>query len=164
MKIKFKGNEISTCGTLPDVGSVAPDFTLTNADLNDVTLADFAGKKKVLNIVPSLDTDVCAMSAVKFNQQISDMDNAVLLNISADLMFASKRFCDAQKLENLVPLSTFRSSFGKDYGVEISDSPLRGLMSRAIVVLDEEDKVLYTEQVSEITQEPDYESAMAALK
>ena len=137
---------------------------LTAADLSDKGLADFRGKAKILNIVPSLDTPVCAVSARKFNEEISRRQSVVLLNISADLPFAQKRFCESNGLNNIVTLSTFRSAaFGTAYGVLIMSGPLAGLMSRAVVVLDGQDKVLYVEQVPDIAQEPDYGAALDAL-
>jgi thiol peroxidase len=164
-KVTFKGSPMETVGTLPAVGSKGPDFSLAGADLADVTLKAFAGKRKVLNIVPSLDTGVCAKSARRFNADVAALKDVVLLTISADLPFASKRFCDAEGLTRVVTLSTFRSpAFGKAYGVQIAAGPLAGLMSRAVVVLDAQDKVVYTEQVKEITDEPNYDSALAALK
>lgn len=162
--ITLKGNPIHTCGALPAKGSKAPDFSLPGGDLTDKTLADFAGKKKVLNIVPSLDTGICAMSAVRFNKEVEKLTGTVILNISADLPFAAKRFCDGEKLGHIVTLSTFRDTrFGRDYGVEITDGPLKGLLSRAIVVLDADNRVVYTEQVPEIVQEPNYEAAINAI-
>lgn len=162
--ITLKGNPIHTSGTLPAVGTPAPDFTLTRGDLADVSLRDFAGKKKLLNIVPSLDTGVCAASARRFNQEAAKVPDAVILTVSADLPFAQHRFCEAEGIKEVVPLSELRSrSFGEAYGARIVDGPLAGLLSRAVVVLDEKDRVLYTEQVPEITQEPDYAAALAAL-
>jgi thiol peroxidase len=164
-KITLKGNPIETVGSLPTVGSKAPDFKLTKGDLSDVGLGDFAGKKKLLSIVPSLDTGVCASSARRFNQEAASVPGAVLLTISTDLPFAQKRFCEAEGITNVVPLSELRvRAFGEAYGVRIATGPLAGLMSRAVVVLDEKDAVVYTEQVPEITQEPDYASALAALR
>jgi len=163
-KITLGGNAINTVGSLPAVGSKAPDFKLTAGDLKDVSLADFKGKKKVLNIVPSLDTPVCATSTRRFNADASKLPNVAVLVVSADLPFASKRFCTTEGLSNVTPLSTFRSSFGKDWGVTITDGPLAGVTSRAVVVLDEHDKVVYEEQVPEIKQEPNYDAALAALK
>lgn len=164
-EITFKGNKIHTSGSLPSKGGKAPDFSLTNKDLAEVGLADFAGKKKILSIVPSLDTGVCATSAVHFNKEIAGLSNVVLLNISGDLPFAAARFCDSNQLANIVTLSTFRSpGFAKDYGVRIEDGPLKGLTCRAIVVLNEQDEVVYTELVPEIGQEPNYEAALAAAK
>ncbi|MDX2506807.1 MAG: thiol peroxidase [Gammaproteobacteria bacterium] len=153
-----------TLGELPAVGTIAKDFTLVAGDLSEITLASYAGKKKLLNIVPSLDTGVCATSAKKFNEQADSLDNTVVLVISADLPFAQQRFCEAEGLKNVDNLSTFRSSFADDYGLKIIAGPLSGLCSRAVIVLDENNKVLYTEQVPEITQEPDYDSALEALK
>ena len=163
--ITLKGNPIHTIGQLPATGKSAPSFKLTTAELSDVGLEAFAGKKKVLNIVPSLDTGVCAASARRFNVDAGQMPDTVVLNISADLPFAQKRFCDAEGLKHVTTLSTLRApQFGKDYGVLITDGPLAGLMSRAVVVLDASNVVRYTEQVPEIVQEPDYEKALAALK
>ena len=163
--ITLKGNPIHTIGQLPAVGKPAPSFKLTTAELSDVGLDAFAGKKKVLNIVPSLDTGVCAASARHFNTAAGQLPNTVVMNISADLPFAQKRFCDAEGLKHVSNLSTMRSpQFGKDYGVVITDGPLAGLMSRAVVVLDASNVVRYTEQVPEIAQEPNYDKALAALK
>ncbi len=153
-----------TLGELPAVGTIAKDFTLVAGDLSEITLASYAGKKKLLNIVPSLDTGVCATSTKKFNEQADSLDNTVVLVISADLPFAQQRFCEAEGLKNVDNLSTFRSSFADNYGLKIIAGPLSGLCSRAVIVLDENNKVLYTEQVPEITQEPDYDSALEALK
>lgn len=162
-KITLEGNEFKTNGELPAVGSQAPDFHLVDGALNDVHLSDFAGKKKLLNIVPSLDTGVCAESAKKFNQS-ADRDDAVVLVISGDLPFAQGRFCSAENVDKVTTLSMMRSrNFAKDYGVLIEDGPLAGIAARAVVVLDENDKVLYTQLVPEIAQEPDYEAALAAL-
>ena len=162
--ITIGGNPIHTIGDLPAVGSKAPDFKLTTGDLKDVTLADFKGKRKVLNITPSLDTGICAASARRFNKEASSLANVVVLNVSADLPFASKRFCTAEGLTGVTPLSTFRSTFGKDWGVTIVDGAVAGLTARSVVVLDEDDKVIYTELVPEHRQEPNYEKALAALK
>ncbi len=162
--ITFKGAEIHTNGDLPAQGQKAPDFTLTSGELRDVTLADFAGKKKVLNIVPSLDTGVCQKSAREFNQRASAHPDAVVLNVSADLPFAQQRFCAAEGLDQVQSLSMMRSKdFAKDYGVLITDGPMAGLTARAVVVLDENDTVKYTQLVPEIGQEPDYEAALKAL-
>jgi thiol peroxidase len=147
------------------VGSKAPDFVLVKADLSDVTLKDFAGKKKILNIVPSLDTGVCAASAKRFNEEIKKLKDVVVLTISMDLPFAQDRFCKAEQVDSVITLSDMRKKdFGKRYGVEIADGPLAGLFSRAVVVLDENDTVVYTQQVPEIGQEPDYEKALEAVK
>lgn len=162
--ITLGGNPIHTSGNLPAVGAKAPDFKLTAGDLKDLGLADFKGKKKVLNIVPSLDTPVCATSTRKFNADAGKLLNVVVLVISADLPFAAKRFCTTEGLANVTPLSTFRSSFAKDYGIALVDGPLAGVTGRAVMVLDENDKVVYEELVPEIKQEPNYEKALAALK
>ena len=162
--ITFKGNPVQTAGKLPPVGSQAPAFKLTAADLTDVGLDAFKGKTKILNIVPSLDTTVCALSAKKFNDEVAKLDGVILINISADLPFAQKRFCESQSLKNIVTLSTMRSpAFGKDYGVQIVTGPLAGLMSRAVLVLNAENKILYGEQVSEISHEPNYQAALSAV-
>lgn len=161
--VTLKGNPITTLADLPAVGSQAPDFTLTGAGLADVKLTDFAGKRLVLNIFPSVDTPTCATSVRKFNQVLSSLTNTAVLNISADLPFAQARFCGAEGLENVLSGSSFRSTFGKDYGVVFATGPLTGLLSRAVVVLDEQGKVLYTEQVAETADEPSYEAAVAAL-
>jgi thiol peroxidase len=164
-KITLKGNPISTIGELPSLGKKAPNFKLTKQDLGDVGLGDFAGKVKILNIVPSLDTGVCAASARAFNKAADSLGDVVILTISRDLPFAQKRFCEAEGIKAVVTLSELRSfDFGKAYGVEIIDGPMAGLLSRAVVVLDSHDKVVYTQQVPEITQEPDYASALAAAK
>jgi len=163
-EITLAGNPIHTNGELPAVGSSAPDFQLVTADLADVSLADYTGKKKLLNIVPSLDTDVCATSTRKFNQAIESKENAVALVISADLPFAQGRFCSTEGLESVIPLSMMRNrNFAKDYGVLITDGPLAGICARAVVVLDADNKVVYTELVPEIKQEPNYDAALAAL-
>ena len=160
-----KGNPVEIAGRLPQVGTVAPPFTLTGADLSDVPLAKFAGKKKILNIVISLDTGTCALSASRFNEDVSKLSGTVLINISADLPFAQKRFCESHSLTNIVTLSTMRGTpFGKDYGVQIMSGPLAGLLSRAVVVLDETNRVTYTEQVAEMSHEPNYEAALRAVK
>jgi thiol peroxidase len=163
--ITFKGNPVQTAGELPARGAAAPDFKLAKTDLADVSLKDFAGKKKILNIVPSLDTGVCAASAKKFNEAVAGLKDAVLLNISADLPFAAGRFCESNHLKNIVALSTFRSpDFAKAYGVGIVGGPLAGLTARAVVVLDAHNKVLHAELVPEIAQEPNYPAALAAVK
>ena len=163
--ITFKGNPIQTSGHLPDKGAFAPDFKLAKTDLSDVSLKDFAGKKKILNVVPSLDTGVCATSAKKFNESVSALGSVVLLNISADLPFAAGRFCESNALKNVVALSTFRSpDFAKAYGVGIVSGPLAGLTARAVIVLDAQNRVLHAELVPEIAQEPNYEAALAAVR
>ncbi len=162
--ITLEGNEIHTNGELPAVGSAAPDFKLTTGELADVSLADFAGKKKLLNIVPSLDTGVCATSTKKFNDAAKGRDDVVFLTISADLPFAQGRFCEAENIDAVKTLSMMRDkNFAKDYGVLITDGPLAGITARAVVVLGADNKVVYTELVPEIVQEPDYDKALAAL-
>jgi len=163
--ITLGGNPIHTIGDLPKVGSKAPDFKLTAGDLKDLSLADFKGKKKVLNIVPSLDTAVCATSTRKFNEQAGKLANTVVLVISSDLPFAAKRFCTTEGLQNVVPLSLMRSrEFAKSYGVLMTDGGLAGICARAVVVLDENDQVVHSQLVPEIKQEPDYDAALAAVK
>lgn len=163
--ITLKGNPTHTNGDLPKIGSRAPYLKLVAEDLSDKELADFKGKKKLLNIVPSLDTSVCALSTKKFNDFAKTRDDMVVLVISADLPFAMKRFCGNEELSNVITLSMMRGrNFAKEYGVLIQDGPLAGLSARAVVVLDESDNVIYTELVPEIGQEPDYEKALAALR
>jgi thiol peroxidase len=163
--ITLRGNPIHTSGDLPVLGETAPNFALTKGDLSDVTLKDFEGKRKLLNIVPSLDTGVCAASARRFNKEAETVQDGVVLTISADLPFAQTRFGEAEGIKNVVMLSELRSKdFGGDYGVRITDGPLAGLLSRAVVVLDKENRVVYAEQVPEIAQEPDYEKALKALR
>ena len=164
-QITLGGNPINTSGALPTVGSKAPDFVLTKTDLGDVSLKDFSGKKVILNIFPSLDTDVCAASVRRFNSEANNLANTAVLCVSADLPFAMKRFCGAEGLDNVVALSAMRSrNFGKDYGISIVDGPLAGVFGRAIVVLDENGNVTYTQLVPEIKEEPDYDKALAAVK
>jgi len=164
-EIKLKGNPINTNGVLPQINTIAPDFELTAKDLSDKSLNDFSGKKIILNIFPSIDTAVCATSVRKFNAQSSNLENTVVLCISADLPFAQARFCGAEGLENVITLSCFRNQdFSHDYGCLIVDGPMKGLLSRAIVVIDENKQVIYTEQVPDIVLEPDYEKALAILK
>jgi thiol peroxidase len=164
-QVTLKGNPIQTNGELPKVGAPAPAFKLTGGDLKDVSLADYKGKKKILNIVPSLDTPTCATSTRKFNESASKLPNTVVLVVSADLPFAAKRFCTTEGLANVVPLSLMRDkNFAKDYGVLIQDGPLAGICARAVVVIDESDKVTYTQLVPEIGQEPDYDKAIVAVK
>jgi len=163
--ITLKGNAIETVGTLPAKASAAPDFTLVKSDLSEVSLATYKGKKIVLNIFPSIDTPVCAASVRRFNQTAGELADTAVLCISADLPFAHTRFCETDGLKNVESLSVFRSpAFGKDYGVTIATGPIAGLLSRAIVIIGAGGKVIYTEQVPEITQEPDYAAALAALK
>jgi thioredoxin-dependent peroxiredoxin len=161
-EITLRGNPINTVGDLPAVGS-KPSFTVTGTALQDVTEADFAGSRLVLNIFPSLDTGVCAASVRKFNELANQIDNAKVLNVSADLPFAQGRFCGAEGLENVQNGSSFRSTFGADFGVTLADSGMRGLLARAVVVLDEDGTVIYNELVPEIAQQPDYDAALAAL-
>jgi len=163
-KITLKGNPINTSGTLPSKGSRAPEFTLVKSDLGNQTLSDLKGKKLILNIFPSLDTSVCAISVRKFNQMAAGKNNVVVLAISKDLPFAHKRFCTTEGITNVETLSGFRdSSFGKLYGVDIIDGPMAGLYARSVVVVDGNGKVIYSQLVPEITQEPDYDSALAAI-
>jgi thiol peroxidase len=162
--ITLKGNQIHTSGNLPAKGSQAPAFKLVRTDLSEVSLETFSGKKNVLNVFPSIDTATCATSVRKFNADAAQMPNTAILNISADLPFAQKRFCGAEGINNAEALSTFRSSFAKDYGLAITDGPLAGLLSRAVIVLDEKNNVIYTEQVPEIGQEPNYTGALQAIK
>jgi thiol peroxidase len=161
--IKLKGNSINTRGDLPAAGTDAPGFSLTRNDLSKATLADFDGKKKVLNIFPSLDTPVCAASVRRFNIDAAKLEDTVVLNISCDLPFAQKRHCASEGIDDAITLSAFRSGFPDDYNVRITDGPLAELCSRAVVILDDSNKVIYTEQAPEITEEPDYEAALAAL-
>jgi thioredoxin-dependent peroxiredoxin len=159
-RITLKSNPIQTFGELPKVGEIAPSFALTGSDLNEATLDQYTGKLKLLNIFPSIDTPTCAMSVRKFHEKLAQDKGLVILNISADLPFAQARFCAAEGIKNAVSLSTFRSSFGRDYGVEIVDGPIRGLLSRAVILLDADNRVVYTEQVPEIAQEPSYEKLL----
>lgn len=162
--VTLQGNECNTNGELPAVGATAPDFHLVDGKLNDVQLADYSGKKKLLNIVPSLDTPTCAISTRKFNEYADEHPDAVVLIVSADLPFAQGRFCTGESLSNVVPLSMMRSrAFARDYGVLLTDGPLAGITARAVVVIDQGGTVLYTQLVPEIADEPDYESALAAL-
>ncbi|WP_068826966.1 thiol peroxidase [Pseudomonas sp. BMS12] len=164
-QVTLKGNPIQVEGQLPQAGQQAPAFTLVANDLSDVTLASLAGKRKVLNIFPSVDTPTCATSVRKFNTEASGLANTVVLCISADLPFAQARFCGAEGLANVINLSTMRgASFLKDYGVSIGNGPLAGIAARAVVVLDENDKVLHSELVGEIADEPNYAAAIAVLK
>jgi thiol peroxidase len=164
-EVLFKGNKVRTSGRLPKVGSRAPDFRLTRGDLVDVSLKDFAGRKKVLSIVHSLDTGTCAASARAFEARASQLPNTVILTVSNDLPFAQKRFCEAENIRSVAPLSQMRDRrFGRDYGVEYLDGPLAGLLARAVVVIDEQDRVVYTQQVAETTQEPDYEAVLKAVR
>lgn len=163
-KITLKGNEINTVGNLPEVGSTLKDFELVAQDLSVKKLSDFDGKRKVINIFPSIDTGICAASARHFNVDATNLENTVVINVSKDLPFALGRFCAAEGIDKVETLSDFRGSFGENYGVLLADSPMKGLLSRAVIVADENNTVLYTEQVPEIVQEPDYESALNVLK
>jgi thioredoxin-dependent peroxiredoxin len=163
-EITFRGNPIHTVGDLPAVGSPAPEFTVTGSDLSDVSLGDFAGQNLVLSIFPSIDTQVCATSVRTFNERAAALEGTTVLNVSADLPFALGRFCGAEGIDKVKTASTFRSDFGDTYGVKIGEGPLSGLMSRAVVVIDGDGVVTYTEQVPEIGQEPDYESVIGNLK
>ncbi|HCU67024.1 MAG TPA: thiol peroxidase [Rheinheimera sp.] len=161
--VTLKGNPFQTVGNLPAIGAKAPEFTLTGAGLADVKLSDFAGKRVVLNIFPSVDTPTCATSVRTFNKALSSLQNTVVLNVSADLPFAQARFCGAEGLENVLNGSSFRSSFGQDYGVTFANGPLAGLLSRAVVVINEQGTVVHTEQVAETADEPGYEAALKVL-
>lgn len=163
--ITLKGNPVDTIGSLPAVGSTAPGFTLVKADLSGITLGDLAGKRAVLNIFPSVDTATCAMSVRRFNEQAAALDNTAVVCISADLPFAMSRFCGAEGITDVITASVFRSpEFGRDYGVLITTGPLRGLLSRAVVVVDAAGRVVHAQQVAEIADEPDYAAALAALR
>lgn len=164
-KITLGGNDTTTKGDLPEVGSTAPDFTLVSKDMEEVSLSDYKGKKVILNIYPSIDTGVCAMSTQKFNAEASKLENTRIVCVSKDLPFALSRYCKAEGIDNLDNLTNFRDGgdFGTSYGVEITDGGFKGLNARAIVIIDEEGKVKYTELVPEVGQEPDYEKALAAL-
>ena len=161
--ITFHGDTINTNGTLPNVGDNLQDFTLVAGDLSEKDLSDFKGKNVILNIFPSVNTGVCATSVRKFNEAASKLNNTVVLCISKDLPFAQSQFCAAEGIENVVMLSDFRSNVGENYGVEMIDGPLKGLLSRSIIVVDPEGKVIYTEQVAEVTEEPNYDAALEAL-
>jgi thiol peroxidase len=164
-KITLKGNRIKTIGKLPKVGKKAPGFKLVKTDLSRVKLKDFKGKKVLLNIAPSIDTGICAASLRRFNQEAANLENTVVLTITKDLPFAHSRFCAAEGIEDVITLSDFISGkFGRKYGVTMKTGPMKGLLSRAVVIVDEEGVVTYTQQVPEIAQEPDYEEALEALK
>lgn len=163
-QITLEGNPVQTIGTLPAVGMPAPSFKLAKTDLSETNLDNFTGKSIVLNIFLSLDTSVCAASVRRFNKEASESPDTVVLCISADLPFAHKRFCEAEGLNDVIPLSVFRSpEFGRDYGLTFTSGPLVGLLSRAVVIIDKSGKVSYTEQVPEVGQEPDYDTALLAL-
>ncbi len=163
-KITLKGNEIHTIGSLPAKGSQAPDFNLTKTDLSSASLSDYSGKKTVLNVFPSIDTGTCAQSVRQFNEKAAKLDNTAVLCISKDLPFAQARFCGAEGIENVEMLSDFRDgNFGKAYNLEFSDGPLQSLLSRVVVVINENQEIVYTEQVPEIVDEPDYKAALEAI-
>ena len=162
--ITFKGNEAHTSGKLPAMGTALADFKLVAQDLSEKSLADFKGKRLVLNIFPSIDTGVCQASARKFNVEATNLENTVVINVARDLPFAMSRFCAAEGLDNIDNLSDFRSDYGDRLGVVLTDTPLKGLLSRAVVVTDETHKIIYTELVAELTDEPNYDAAIAALK
>jgi len=163
-QVTLKGNPINTIGNLPEVGSKAPDFKLTKTDLSNVTLKDYLGSKLILNIFHSIDTGTCAQSVRQFNLEVSELENTKVLCISKDLPFAMVRFCGAEGIENVEMLSDFRDgNFGLNYGLTFADEPLRGLLSRSIIVLDENGTVMHTEQVQEVTEEPNYKASLYAL-
>jgi len=164
-QITLKGNPVHTVGELPKVGDKAPDFLLTKTDLSDISLKDVSGKKVILNIFLGVDTSVCSISLARFNEEIRQFDNAVVIGISMDLPFAHARFCEAEGMKNVITASELRNrEFGSNYGVRMVDGPLAGLFARAIVVIDESSKVIYTQLVPEVTEEPDYDKAMNMLK
>ncbi len=164
-QVTLGGNPIEVAGTLPAPGDKAPVFTLTGSDLAEYEISQWQGQRKILNIIPSVNTGVCAESTRRFNEKAGSLDNTVVLVISADLPFASQQFCGAEGLEDVITLSTFRNrEFHRNYGVDIASGPFQGLCARAVVVLDENDQVLHSQLVSEIGEEPDYEAALAALK
>ncbi len=162
-EVTLGGNPVHTSGELPAVGSAAPSYTLTGSDLGDVSSGDYAGKNVVLNIFPSIDTPTCATSVRTFNERAAGLDDTVVLCVSADLPFAAGRFCGAEGIENVKTASTFRSDFGADYGVNLTDGPLAGVLARAVVVVGPDGNVKHTELVGEIAQEPDYDSALSAI-
>jgi len=159
---KLRGTPVQTSGELPEIGAQAPDFSLTRQNLSQASLETFAGKKKVMNIFPSIDTGVCALSVKTFNEKVAEMDDVVVLNISADLPFAAKRFCGGEEID-AETLSTFRSGFAEEFGVKLMEGPMAGLCARALVVLDETDKVVHTELVDDIVHQPGYDAALGAL-
>ncbi len=161
--VTLKGNPFETVASLPEVGSKAANFTLVKSDLSEVSLTSFSGKKVILNIFPSIDTGTCAMSVRTFNEQAANLENTIVLCVSMDLPFAIGRFCGAEGIENVEAVSGFRSSFGDDYGLTFKTGPLAGLYSRSVVIVDESGKVAYTQQVAETADEPDYDSALAAI-
>lgn len=163
--IFFKGTPCHTYGEIPAIGTEAPGFDLTGKDLSDIRLSDFDGKRVVLNVFPSLDTPVCAMSVRRFNKEAASLDNVAVICVSMDLPFAISRFCAAEGIDNVIVTSAFRSeSFNRNYGLKMVDGPLAGLLARAVIVIDENHKVIFSDLVKEITHEPDYEGAVSALK
>lgn len=162
--VTMGGNTIYTVGKLPDTGSEAPEFTLAGDQMQDVSLSDFRGQNVILNIFPSIDTKTCAQSVRMFNERAAGLENTVVLCISKDLPFAQSRFCGAEGIENVITLSDFRTDFGHQYGVELAEGRSRGLLSRAVVVIDPEGRITYEEQVSELSEEPDYDAAIAAVE
>jgi len=163
-KVTLKGNTINTFGDLPEKGTMAPDFIAVKTDLSETRLSDYRGKKVILNIFPSLETSTCAASVRQFNKEAQDLHNTVVLCISMDLPFAHGRCCGAEGLDRVIPASIFRSpEFGKVYGVQMVDGPLKGLMSRSVVIINEDGGIIYTQQVPEISEEPDYKNAIAAI-
>lgn len=164
-KVTLKGNEVNTNSNIVEVGSSAPNFLLVDSELNDVNLENFSGKNKILSIVPSLDTPVCQKSTKIFNEKVNDLDDTVMLIVSSDLPFAMKRFCTSESLENVIPVSMMRSrNFAKDYGVLLIDGPLSGITTRAIVTISKDNKILHSELVSEIADEPNYQAALDSIK
>lgn len=164
-KVTLKGNEVNTNSNIVEVGSSAPNFVLVDSELNDVNLENFSGKNKILSIVPSLDTPVCQKSTIIFNEKVNDLDDTVMLIVSSDLPFAMKRFCTSESLENVIPVSMMRSrNFAKDYGVLLIDGPLSGITTRAIVTISKDNKILHSELVSEIADEPNYQAALDSIK
>ena len=163
-EITLQGNKINTNGDVPKVGSAAPDFVLVDSDLNDISLSNYDGKNIILNIIPSLDTPVCQKSTKIFNEKASSLSDIVVLAVSADLPFAMKRFCSAESIESVKPMSMMRSrNFAKDYGVLLVDGPLSGITARAVVVIDKDKKIIHSELVQEIANEPNYEAALNSL-
>lgn len=164
-KVTLKGNEVNTNSNIVEVGSSAPNFVLVDSELNDVNLENFSGKNKILSIVPSLDTPVCQKSTKIFNEKVNELDDTVMLIVSSDLPFAMKRFCTSESLENVIPVSMMRSrNFAKDYGVLLIDGPLSGITTRAIVTISKDNKILHSELVSEIADEPNYQAALDSIK
>ena len=161
--ITLGGNPISTIGNLPEIGTIAPEFNAVKKDLTLFSSNELVGKNIIINIFASIDTGICADSTRRFNKEVSALENTAVVCISRDLPFALERICDAESLNDVIPVSAFNSSFGTDYGVTILDGPMQGLLSRSVVVINTEGEVIYTEQVPEIAQEPDYDSAIAAL-